>query len=56
MSLPSSPHHKDSLQKAVMQGGSCLEGACCKEHCSEKGADRVDTSNGRIDSEVETYV
>lgn len=53
---PLSPHHKDSTQQAAMQGGSCSEGARRKEHCPEKGAEGVDTSNGRIHGEVETDV
>lgn len=39
-----------------MQGGSSLEGACCKEHCPEKGAEGVDAGNGGIYGEVETDV
>lgn len=39
-----------------MQGGGCSEGARCKEHCPEKGAEGVDASNGRIHGEVKTDV
>lgn len=56
MPTRSSPHQKDSAQQAAMQDGSCPEGARCKEHCPEEGAEGVDTSNGRIHGEVETDV
>ena len=39
-----------------MQGGSCSEGACREEHGPEKGAEGVDTSDGRVHGEVETEV
>lgn len=39
-----------------MQDGGCPEGACCKEHCPQEGAEGVDSSNARIHSEVETDV
>jgi len=51
-----SPHHEDSTQEAAMQGGGRLEGACREEHGPEKGAEGVDTSDGRVHSEVETEV
>lgn len=39
-----------------MQGGGRSEGARCKEHGPEKGAEGIDPSNGRVDGEVETDV
>lgn len=33
-----------------------MEGACCEEHCPEEGAEGVDTSDGRVDGEVETDI
>ena len=39
-----------------MQGGGRSDGARCKEHCPEKGAEGVDAGNGRIYGEVETDV
>ena len=39
-----------------MQGGSRSQGARCEEHRSEKGAEGVDTSDGRIHGEVEADV
>lgn len=56
MPPPPSPHQKDSMQQAAMQGGGRSEGARRKEHCPEEGAEGVDTSNGRIHGEVETDV
>lgn len=39
-----------------MQGGGCLEGARREEYSPEKGAEGVDTSDGRVHGEVETEV
>ena len=39
-----------------MQGGGRSEGARREEHGPEKGAEGVDTSDGRVHGEVETEV
>ena len=53
---PPPPHHEDSAQEAAMQGGGRSEGARREEHGPEKGAEGVDTSDGRVHGEVETEV
>lgn len=33
-----------------------MKGTGCKEHCPEKGAERVDSSNGCVHDEVEVDI
>lgn len=54
--VPPPSHLKDPLEQATVQGGSCTEGACCKKHCTEKRAERVDAGDGCVHGEVERDV